>query len=124
MPLIQSCYLQRPEPLGQRDDGSVDHAEGQVDVSLHQRRDAVPVRSEDRLDTKLAGSDRTSEGQFGVGADAVPDQVRDFRYDEYRHEEGSRRTSEKLNAAIMILIACGRRCIERPRINDQHLRVL
>ena len=124
VPVVQSCYLRRSEPLGQRDDGSVDHAEGQVDVSLHQRRDAVPLRSEDRLDTKLTGGDRTPERQFGVGADAVSEQVRDLRYDECRHEERSRRASEKLDAAVMILIARGRSRVERARIDDQHLRAL
>jgi hypothetical protein len=58
------------EPLGCRDDRSVDGPKRQIAVRGNELRDAQPVSGENRLDRERAGGEVTEEADLGFDAEA------------------------------------------------------
>jgi hypothetical protein len=91
--------------LGQRDDRGIRHPEREVEVLHHQLFDALPVGVEDRFHRQLACDQSASEGELGVRAYAIAEEVGDLDQDERRDQQRAYGAREELNALRMMGVA-------------------
>jgi hypothetical protein len=104
MPPIQRCDRRDPESFCRCDDGGVDGPEREIAILSNKLSDPKPIRGTDGIDRERACGQVAEESHLRFGTQARLREIRDFRDDEERHDEGTFMVEQEGEAGLVVAV--------------------
>lgn len=106
------------EPLGRRDNRSVDGAKREVAVRSNELGDPQPVSGRNRLDRERSSGEVPQEADLGFDTQARCEQIGDLRHDEDGHDQWAGMRLQKLERRLVMRVVGVDVSVERAGVDD------